>query len=34
MCLSLKFHPNGYHIISGGDDNQLKIWDIRKKGLV
>jgi len=27
----MRFLPSGWHLATGGDDNQLKIWDLRKK---
>lgn len=32
--LSSDFSNNGYHLASGGDDNFVRIWDIRRKGII
>ena len=29
--LTSDFHMNGYHLVTGGNDNQLRFYDIRKK---
>jgi len=25
--------PNGYQMVTGSDDNSVKVWDLRKKGV-
>lgn len=31
QVLSVNFSPNGYHLASGGEDNQCRIWDLRMR---
>ena len=33
-CDSVEFHPFGEFFASGSSDNDLKIWDIRRKGCI
>lgn len=30
----MQFLPTGWHLATGGDDNSVKIWDLRKKQIV
>lgn len=30
--ISADFSPNGYQLATGGDDNNLRLWDIRRRG--
>ena len=32
--ISVSFLPNGFQVATGSDDNTVKIWDLRKKGVV
>jgi U4/U6 small nuclear ribonucleoprotein PRP4 len=32
--LALDWSPNGYQLVTGGEDNTLKIWDIRAKACI
>jgi len=31
QVFSVNFSPNGYHLASGGEDNQCRIWDLRMR---
>ena len=31
QVLSVNFSPNGYHLASGGEDSQCRIWDLRMR---
>ena len=32
--LGIDISPNGYHIVTGSEDNTCKIWDLRKRSCV
>lgn len=34
QVLSVSFSPNGFQVATGGDDNAVRIWDIRRSGCV
>jgi len=31
QIISSDFHVNGYHLVTGSDDNTVRFWDIRRK---
>ena len=32
--LGIDISPNGYHIVTGSEDNTCKIWDLRKRSCI
>lgn len=31
QLIASDFHQNGYHLVTGSDDNTVRFWDIRRK---
>ena len=32
--LAMDFSPNGHHVATGGNDNAIRMWDLRKQACV